>query len=110
MDDQVQWAGLGRWLSFLAAALLILLSIPAIFVHALGAAAGWNIFLGLLLIGVIAAGHRKAPMLAAILCALMLLRLILSMVAGSMADAALDLLLLGMPAAWRSLKAQAASL
>ena len=95
----------------MAAALLILLSIPVIFVRSLGAAAGWNIFLGLLLIGVIASGHRKAPMLAAILCVLMLVRLILSLIAGSMADAALDLLLLGiLAAAWRSLKAQAASL
>lgn len=111
MNDQVQWTGLGRWLSFVAAALLILLSIPAIFIHALGATAGWNIFLGLLLVGVVASGHRKAPLLAAILCVLMLLRLIVSLVAGNMVDAVFDLLLLGiLAAAWQSLKTQAASL
>jgi hypothetical protein len=111
MDDQVHWAGMGRWLSFVATALLILLSIPSIAIHALEAAAGWNIFLGLLLIWVIASDHRKAPLLAAILCALMLVRLILSLVAESMVDAVLVLLLLGILAtAWHSLKTQAARL
>lgn len=111
MDDQVHWRGVGRWLSFVAAGLLMLISTPAVFSHAFGATAGWNIFLGLLLIGGIASGHRKAPLLAGVLCALMLFRLILSLVAGSMIDAAFNLLLLGMLlAVWQSLRKQAAVL
>lgn len=95
-------------MSFVTAGLLILSAIPAVLSPESGAAAGWNIFLGLLLIGVVASGHPKAPLLAAILCALMLVRLIVSVAIGSLADAALNLLLLGMLfAAWRSLRNQA---
>ena len=76
MEEQVEWHGIGRWLSFLFAGLMILLAIPGVFSHEFGAAAGWNLFLGLLMFGVVAAGHRKAPLLAAILSAIMLLRVI----------------------------------
>lgn len=52
--------------------------IPAVFVTSLGAAAGWNIFLGLLLFGAIASGSKSAPKVALIVAILMLVRLSLA--------------------------------
>ena len=80
-NDQHQWTGLGRWLSFGLAALLIAIAIPGVLDGA-GAAAGWNIFLGLLLFGAVASGNSKAPLLALLLTALMTLRLLLAIIAG----------------------------
>ena len=74
MDEQVRWRGLGRWLSFAVAALLVIAAIPDFATD--DAAAGWNIFLGLLLFGVIASGSRRAPLLLLVLLGLMVVRLI----------------------------------
>jgi hypothetical protein len=99
MEEQIEWSGMGRWLSFLFTALMILVAIPGVFSHEFGAAAGWNLFLGLLMFGFVAAGHRKAPLLAAILTVLMLLRLVLGAIAGGgwaiLADAVLLLVIAG---------------
>ena len=110
MEDQVHWTGVGRWLSFVTAGLLIIVSVPAVFDHEFGAVAGWNIFFGVLLIGVIAAGHPKAPLLAAILCALMTLRLIISLALGSIVEGGVNLLLgTFLLAVWLNLKKQSAA-
>jgi hypothetical protein len=77
VDRTHQWNGAGRWLSFAAAALLLAFSIPMIFSTENGAAAGWNIFLGLLLFGGVASGSAAAPKITAVIAALMLVRLAL---------------------------------
>jgi hypothetical protein len=66
-QSELRWSGWGRWLSFVLAGFMVL-SAP-MFDRDLGAAAGWNIFLGLLLFGTIASNHRKAPLLLIILAA-----------------------------------------
>ena len=107
-DERIHWDGLGRWLAFAAAGILIVLSVPAVFSLAFGAVAGWNIFLGLLLIGVVVSGHRKAPLFVAILVALVLLRLVLSLIFGILIDAGLNFLLLSLlGGAWKDLREQA---
>jgi len=82
-EGEIAWRGWGRWLSFLTAALLILIAIPGVFINSLGAAAGWNIFLGLLLFGSIASDNKRAPLLAAILAGLMALRLLIAIALGA---------------------------
>jgi hypothetical protein len=77
---EIRWRGSGRWLSFVLAGLLIVLSIPLVFDRVNGAAAGWNIFLGLLLFGTIASNQPKAPVLALIMTGLMGLRFLLAVV------------------------------
>ena len=76
------WTGFGRWLLIGLGVFLILLSIPSVLSHDNGAAAGWDIFLGLLAISSVASGNPKAPSFALILAALMVLRLILIIVSG----------------------------
>jgi len=78
MEQQVVWTGAGRWLSFAGAGILFVSAIPAVFITSLGAAAGWNIFLGLLLFGAIASGSKSAPKVALIIAILMLVRLSLA--------------------------------
>ena len=68
---------MGRWLSFVVAALLLLLSIPLVVLNM--AAAGWNIFLGLLLFAAVASGHAKAPLIAIILSVVLAIRLVLTL-------------------------------
>lgn len=77
----MKWTGPGRWLAFLSAGLLILLSIPMIMANT--AAAGWNIFLALLLFGTVVSDSRHAPAAAILLTILMLLRLILALLSGA---------------------------
>ena len=85
-EQEQVWSGWGRWLSFIVAVLLILLSIPMVLLNM--AAAGWNIFLGLLLFAAVASGHPKAPLIAIILSVVMAIRLVLTLAGGA---AALDL-------------------
>jgi hypothetical protein len=110
MSDQVHWRGIGRWLSFAVAALLIVLSVPAFATNE--ASAGLNIFLGLLLFGFVASGHRRAPLMVGIVTALTALRLIVGLVVErnaveAIADALLLILLMF---AWQDVRRQAASL
>ena len=76
-DSDITWAGWGRRLSFALSALLLLGGALDLNQEAV---AGWNIFLGLLLFGVSASGHRKAPLLALVLTGLMVLRLLFAAV------------------------------
>lgn len=85
-EQEHVWSGWGRWLSFAVATLLILLSIPLVVLNM--AAAGWNIFLGLLLFAAVASSHRKAPLIAIILSVVMAIRLVLTLASGA---AALDI-------------------
>lgn len=80
---EIRWAGWGRWLSFLVSALLILLAVPYVMDYREGAAAGWNIFLGLLLFGAIASGNRHASTLTLVLVGLMAIRLTLATLIGA---------------------------
>jgi hypothetical protein len=110
MTDQLHWRGIGRWLSFAVAALLIILSIPAFATD--DASAGWNIFLGLLLFGFIASGHRRAPLMVGIIASLTALRLIVALAVernaiGAIAEALLLILLF---VAWQDITRQAAAL
>ncbi|MET0376397.1 MAG: hypothetical protein ABW128_19340 [Rhizorhabdus sp.] len=77
---KIRWRGWGRWLAFLLTGLLILLSMPMIFVHQTGAAAGWNIFLGLLLAGSVGSGYRHAPRVAMIIAVLLFIRVLVAAV------------------------------
>ena len=77
VDGDIKWIGWGRWLSFALSALLLLGGALDLNQEA---AAGWNIFLGLLLFGVIASGHRKAPLLALVLTGLMAVRLLFAII------------------------------
>ena len=79
-DQEINWTGWGRWLSFTLSAVLILVAIPAVFDHHEGAAAGWNIFLGLLMFGAVASGNRKAPKLAIVLTILMAVRVLIAII------------------------------
>lgn len=107
MDEQVRWHGTGRWLSFAVAAVFILLAIPDIAND--NPAAGWNIFLGLLLFGAMAAGSRRAPLLLLVLTLLMVLRITLSFIGGHFRpiDAVGNMLVLvGLVVAWLDLRKQ----
>jgi hypothetical protein len=110
MSDQVHWRGVGRWLSFAVAVLLVVLSIPAFATD--DASAGWNIFLGLLLFGFIASGHRRAPLMIGIIAALTALRLIVALAIERNAIGAIveALLLILLFVAWQDIRRQAASL
>jgi len=94
-DTEIAWTGLGKWLSFLSAAILILVAVPFVLDRAAAARAGWNIFLGLLLFGVIASGNRRAPLLALALAVLMAARVAVAVAIGpdGFADIGLPLLL-----------------
>jgi hypothetical protein len=107
MDEQVRWHGIGRWLSFAVAAVFLLLAIPDFATD--DPAAGWNIFLGLLLFGATAAGSRRAPLLLLMLTLLMVLRITLGFIGGhfSLIDAVGNtFLLIGLVAAWLDLRKQ----
>jgi hypothetical protein len=88
-NTEIAWTGLGKWLSFLSAAVLILVAMPFVLDRAGGVRAGWNIFLGLLLFGVTASGNRRAPLLALALAILMVVRVIVAIALGS--DAFVDI-------------------
>lgn len=106
------WSGLGKWLSSAAALLLILRAVPWIFDPQRGAAAGWNIFLGLLLFGAIASRNARAPAIAAAIAMLMVVRLGVGLAAGADAlDMGVDgVLLLLIGAAAYDLRKQRAAL
>jgi hypothetical protein len=77
------WRGWGRWLSFAAAAYIIVMGIAGLLIAlqrdhaaALEASAGWDLFLGLLLGGVVASNNKRAPLLAVVIAALMAVRVI----------------------------------
>lgn len=108
MDEQVQWRGVGRWLSFFVAALLVIAAIPNLPKN--DAAAGWNIFLGLLLFGVVASGNRRAPLFLVVLIGLLALRLIFALAnEGTLISAVTNLVpLLLLLVAWVDLRKQAA--
>jgi hypothetical protein len=100
MDEQVEWTGYGRWLSIVGGAVLLLSGIPLVFSSSNGAAAGWNIFLGLLLFGAIASGSKSAPKIALGVAILMLVRLILvPVLGGGVASFLLQLVQFGLIAA-----------
>lgn len=106
--EQIAWTGHGKWLSLSVAAMMILGAIPFVFSHSFGAAAGWNIFLALLLGGSLAAGHPKAPTVAAVVSAVLTIRLIVGLIAMNLFASVLDVLLAAMViAAWRDLRKQA---
>jgi hypothetical protein len=107
--DEIEWTGWGKWLSFAVAAMLLMFSIPVVLLN--GAAAGWNIFLALLLFAAVASGHKKAPLAAIILCGLMAIRLVLAFTMGAaVLDIVSDALLVMLTAAAAyDLRRQAAS-
>ena len=74
----MRWHGVGRWLAFALATLLILIAIPLVFHAETGAMAGWNIFLGLLLAGAVGSGSRHAPPVAFLIAAILLIRIVTS--------------------------------
>ena len=107
MSEDIRWEGAGKWLSFAVAALLVVVAIPSIATN--NPAAGWNIFLGLLLFGFVASGNRRAPALVLALLGLMVLRLVVALtVQRNVIEAAGDgVLLIPLFFAWRDLKRQA---
>jgi hypothetical protein len=110
MSDQVHWRGVGRWLSFAVAVLLIVISIPAVASDDPGV--GWNIFLGLLLFGFVASGHRRAPLMVGVVTALTAVRLVAALVVQRNVNllAWETLLLILLVFAWRDIRRQAALL
>lgn len=82
-SSETGWSGLGKWLSSAAALLLILRAVPWIFDPQRGAAAGWNIFLGLLLFGAVASRNARAPAIGAAIAMLMAVRLGVGIAAGA---------------------------
>jgi hypothetical protein len=81
-EDEIDWSGPGRWLSFASSGLMILIAVPFVFDQGQGAIAGWNIFLGLLLFGAVASGNKEAPLIATIIAVLMVVRLLSLFVIG----------------------------
>jgi len=87
----VRWRGKGRWFSLAGAGLLIVLAVIALWI-ALGRvgatgielelAAGWDLFLGLILVGTVMSGTKRAPILTMIVAILMLIRVVSGIVAG----------------------------
>lgn len=84
------WTGWGRWLSYAVAALLIVYSISLVVLNE--PAAGWNIFLALLLFAAVASGHKRAPGVAVVLTVLMALRFGVTLMSGTMT---LDIVITG---------------
>ena len=82
-EKDIAWVGLGRWLMICLGILLVLVAVPLVFSRENGAAAGWNIFLGLLAIGTVASGNHKAPLLAVVLTVLMAIRLVAALIFGA---------------------------
>jgi lysylphosphatidylglycerol synthetase-like protein (DUF2156 family) len=107
MGEQVRWQGVGRWFSYAVAALLVIIAIPSFATN--DAAAGWNIFLGLLLFGGVASGSRRAPLLLLVLIGLMLLRVLVALAAErNVVEAVGDgILLILLFFAWQDLRRQA---
>jgi hypothetical protein len=106
-NEQHCWRGTARWLSFAVAGVFVIAAIPQVLAN--DAAAGWNIFLGLLLFGAIASGNRRAPLLVLVLTTLMVLRSGLALVGREFGGAATSAVLaLLLAVAWRGLWRQAA--
>ena len=85
-----KWRGPGRWLSITVAGLLVALAMIGLWVGlsqaystVMEVAVGWNLFLGLILIGAIISGSKHAPALTMIISFLMMIRAVLGVVAGA---------------------------
>ena len=81
-----KWLGLGRWLS-LAVAITLLCVAALSIVRTNDASAGWNLLLGAMLGGVVLAGDRRAPNVAAVVSVIMIVRVAVGLVLGSPVDA-----------------------
>ena len=75
------WRGWGRWLSLATGVYITLIGVVGIFLgldrkaaRGLGGAGGFNLFLGLLLIGCVASGNKRAPLLTAAVASLVAVR------------------------------------
>ena len=86
--EQVVWSGWGRWMLFAVAALLIILSIPLVLENS--AAAGWNIFFGLLLFGAVASRNKHAPTVALVLAAIFVLRCVVAVIGAGLVEGAIE--------------------
>ena len=82
MENEAEFTGAGRWMSFLGGGLLILFAVPFIFSQGQQASAGWSIFLGLLLIGSVASNNKNAGKIAVGTAAVLILRVVLVPVLG----------------------------
>lgn len=90
------WRGVGKWAALTASAMLVLIAVLQIvsFQHALAAVAGWNLVLGLLILGAILSAHKRAPALLIGVAILMAVRLTLALLFTPMVpDRIFDLLL-----------------
>lgn len=107
----MSWTGAGRWLAFSGSAVLLISGIVMFSDIELAAAAGWDIFLALLLFGAIASGSKSAPKIVLVIAILMLVRLLaLPIFGGRLADYLFQLVPLGLIAfAAMDLRRQAAS-
>ena len=94
---------------FAVAAFLVLSSVPLLLANSAGA--GWNIFLGLLLFGVLAANDERAPNVAYILAVILAIRALAGIGWGaSLLDALIHAILAGATvAAAHDLRKQAGS-
>lgn len=110
MEKEFRWHGLGRWLSFAIAVLFVTTAIPNIVAN--DPAGGWNLFLGLLLFGVVASGSRRAPSLVLVLVGLTVLRFLLLIIGEwKVADLVVNgLAVVALLIAWQDLRKQAAAL
>lgn len=108
-ETKIIWRGMGRWLSLAGAALLIAeamiglwIALDRVHATALEAAAGWNLCLGLVLVGAVTSGSRRVPILARIVAILMFVRVVLGVLTGRpLVDVLMDgglVLLIGMAA------------
>jgi hypothetical protein len=73
---------------FAVAALLIILSIPLVLQNS--PAAGWNIFLGLLLFGAVASGNKHAPTVALVLAAIFAVRCVVGTIGAGLVAGAIE--------------------
>ena len=79
-NAKFHWSGWGKWLSFALAIFLMLLALPLMLHRATGAAAGWNIFLGLLIFGSVVSNNKRAPLLLVIIAVLMFVRFVFTII------------------------------
>ena len=90
----------------MAVSLLVLAALSIM--RADDASAGWNAILGAMLFGVVAAGDRRAPTVAVVVSAIMLVRVVVALWLGHPFEAGLgSLLLLAVALAAQDLKKQA---
>ena len=98
--DAIRWRGWGRWLAFVLGTLLLIYGIPLLLDDETLWLAVWNIFLGLLIAGVVGLNYRHAPGIAIGLAVLLAIRLAIALVFLSWTVATLsDVLLFALGAA-----------